>query len=992
MKCPICKKTIPDNTLKCPYCKTRTGLICKNCHTVNSIFDIVCRKCGEEILKLCPECNSVNQLNAKKCRKCGFPFLEPMKVKDVIPDNFNAFEFPAKFMTQEAAKNAIVKGIMSHAKKILSLSGDRGIGKSVVLSHVMNALKDKHYVWFYGKCTPITQLTPGGLIQDMMLNLFNLPNFCLNSLKFKKDATKFFQNEFPYLNHAEVYDFLNFLYPSQFGTFEDLLKNKTRTFDLLGKIFDKMISYSKFVIVVDNFENIDGFSYEFLSEFIKKENIREELNLLLLYNEPKPAKGFFNFEGKENSDDIYLDISISALTPSQMLEFVRNKEENIQGFPYMNDTEKREILSAAHGNPAFLEQALSLRFDCHVSDFTFKLPETYTDLISERLRVLEEINKTAYVFLIACAILGDKINLNLMKQIFGFNDERFGDVISYLEQTNFISPLSDIFYQFKDLLLWETILKTAKNDEAFIDLNTKICNALGNFTLNSNAIFGIIAQNLKHPKLALDIWTRNTRLASYIGDTNLYAISQKQCLALINELDESATLKTRYNISERLGKLLCDFNPKEAMDYLPDAIANAQAIGDTPREIELLGYMAHCCEAAGNYFGNVECVDVVLSKINNEMDLETALVKCSKLNSLLYIGNCGQIINMIDNEIMPVFDAYLGKTYTKQNIPFNFLYETWLKTYLILANALIMQGNDRSFEILTILFDIIERNGISDNLFICKCKLALAFANTMKGDFNSSEKLLEEILKHYRETSMDNEAILRWNLINIINNFLRKRYEGLQEDLFQVVTFANNSGDNFTKNTLKSLLGKIFKDNNQTKHAMEIYNDQITYFSKEKMALGALLTWYLIAEASLVTDGPYAAQEIASQALEVAQNPKIDNYFFTILLKTVIIKSAMTTSDYETAKMHLDGAIMLAKKFNLNDQLSRLFLLYGKYFQEIGLINSPQQQEYLNAAARMYFKASEYVRQTRNNYVHIEIQKAKNVLKSFCQLNSIKLG
>ena len=109
MKCPICKKTIPDNTLKCPYCKTRTGLICKNCHTVNSIYDIVCRKCGEEILKLCPECNSVNQLNAKKCRKCGYPFYEAVKAQEVIPEDFSSFEYPAKFMSQEAAKNTLVK-------------------------------------------------------------------------------------------------------------------------------------------------------------------------------------------------------------------------------------------------------------------------------------------------------------------------------------------------------------------------------------------------------------------------------------------------------------------------------------------------------------------------------------------------------------------------------------------------------------------------------------------------------------------------------------------------------------------------------------------------------------------------------------------------------------------------------------------------------------------------------------------------------------------
>ena len=112
--------------------------------------------------------------------------------------------------------------------------------------------------------------------------------------------------------------------------------------------------------------------------------------------------------------------------------------------------------------------------------------------------------------------------------------------------------------------MWETILTSSKNDEDFIELNNKIGNTLSRFIMNSNAILGIIAQNLKQPQLALDIWTKNIKRAAYIGDTKLYVISQKQCMALINELDESETLKTRYKISERLGKLLTDYNPKEA--------------------------------------------------------------------------------------------------------------------------------------------------------------------------------------------------------------------------------------------------------------------------------------------------------------------------------------------------------------------------------------------------------------------------------------------
>ena len=670
---------------------------------------------------------------------------------------------------------------------------------------------------------------------------------------------------------------------------------------------------------------------------------------------------------------------------------LEQKTKRIEGFPNLSKDELAEIYKISNGNPSYITHALDLCFDCQLSGQQFELAADFAGLLEFRLALLAHLNPIAYDILLASAIIGDKININLIKEAFSINDKNFREIMIYLKKMDYINPVNEIYCEFSSLTLWETIIKTAKNDINYNKINKKILAYLKDFTLNSNAIFGIIAQNLKEADTALGIWTKNTRLAAYIGDLNLYAISQKQSLALINEFDETQTLKIRYNISERLGKLLANSNPLEAIEYLPDAISNAQAVGDSPKEIELLAYLSSCCRKTGNYFGEVECVDSVLKKVKPENILETALLKTTKLNALLNIGNCGQIINMIDNEIMPVLDQYFSKKQNVNDPQLGFMYETWLKTYLMLANALAMQGNDRSFEILTILFDIIDRNQIQDELFICKCKLTLAFANTMKGNFKSSEQMLEEVLKSYRENVMDNETILKWNFINIINNFFRERYEGIQEDLFQVVTFANNNGDNFTKNILKTLLGKVFKDNNNTKQAMEIYNDQIAYFAKEKMALGALLTWYLIADATLVTEGPQNAREIAEQALEVAQNPKIDNYFFAILLKMVIAKCCITISDFESAKAQLESAILTARKFNLKDLLSRLYILYGKYFQELGLIKSPQQLEYLHGAEKMYQQAEELIVQTRNAYVHSDLKKAKNVLASFCKLNNIEI-
>lgn len=988
MKCPICKKTIPDDALKCPYCSTRTGIVCKHCNTVNSIFELTCKNCGQEILKICPQCKSVNFPNALNCRKCKYPFPPKEKPEDKKP---NLFEIGSQnLVAQQSAMNILVKCILADNKKVLSLSGPKGSGKTLVLSHIIQELRDKHYVWFYGTCTPISQLTPGGLIQDMILNLFNLPNFCINNNKFRKDASKYFQNEFPYLLPEEVLDLLNFLYPTRNGNFEEILHSKTKYFALLNKIFDKIAQYSKFVIVVNNFEYIDGFSYEFLNNFVKKDNIFDDLKMLVLYNEHKPVKGFFNFHGVK-AEGIYSDVYLAPLDAKQMFMFAEVKETE-EHFPKMDEALKRKVFLQSNGNPAYLEQVINLYQEyIKRGGGAFIIPQTFTDVVKSRLKNLKAANLKAYITLMGCVILGDKINLNLVKQIFQYRDEEFGDVIAYLQQINYIEPMNDIYYRFKSLYLWETIIKELKNDEKFAEINKKVFSALSGFTMNSTAILGIIAQNLKQPRLALEIWTKNTRLAAAIGDTNLYAISQKQCLALINEFDDTETLEIRYNISERLGKLLADFNPQEAMDYLPDAISNAKNKCDIPREIELLGYMSSCCRKTGNYFGEVECVDAVLEKMDDEQTFEKALVKSTKLNALLNIGNSGQIINLIDNEIMPVFDEFLSKNEPHPTIPMQIILDTWINIYLVLANALVIQGSARSFEILTILFDIIERNGITDETFICKSKLTLAFANTMKGDLPESDRILEDVQKIYQSRALTGECIIRWNFINIINCFLRKKFTGLQEDLFQVVTFANNNKDNFTKNVLKVLLGLIFKENEQNAQAIEIYQDQISYFSKEKMALGALLTWYLIADATIVEDA-HQAIDIASQALNVAQNPKIDNHFFAVLLMMVMVKASIAVSDFESAKIHIENAIIEARKYGMDDLLSKLYLQYGKYFQELGLIKSSRQKDYLAGAAKMYEKASEIVKSvTKNNYVHTDIQKAKAVLKTFCQLNKISV-
>ncbi len=1011
MRCPKCKEQIPEKTLKCNHCSAKIATFCKKCNAYNSIYNLNCVNCNNELLKICPSCKAVNFPNVAECRKCGNKFLSDEKIKKDISEEIEKKEVKAEEIdmeqvpekpkeevieplnlnyshelhSQQKAKEILVKSLLDDSKKVISLSGQKGIGKTIVLKSSMQELKKSGIIWLSGECSAITQLSPCGLIQDILLTLFNVPNFCIDNLKLKKESQKFFQSEFPILTNEEIFNLLNLLYPTSTDFFENILKNKAKTFILLKKIFKTIIENNKTIFVIENFDFIDGFSYEFLHSLLNSEFNAKSLKFLLTYDEIRPVRGYL-YNNKLN-DNEYFDILLSSFDKAQMNSFI----EQFFSQEKCPNSIKEQLFKLSGGNPATLEQFVNLLNDFKTvnNSFDIKFPTTLHSALKMRLDFLKE-NPTAYKTLSLAAIQGIKFSPLMINMILKIEENEFTEILNLLQNINFIIPINENFYTFKNSALWAGIFEYVKQDENFEAFNQNLFGIYSTYTLSSNSMLAIIAQNINQNLSALNFWTDNTKLASYIGDTNLYAISQKQSLILVDKLENIDSSIVKNNIYERLGKLLSNSNSKEAIEYLPNAILNAKNLGNILKEIELMGYLANCCINLGNYYGTIECINSVIEKLDSSLDLEIAMLKSRKLNALLNIGNSGEIINLADNEILPVFDKYINAKPHK-NISIKSLYKAWLQTYLILANALVFQGNNRSFEVLSTLFDILQKNNFDNKLFICKTKLALAFANTMKGDIEASEKILEEIIKIYKTDIMDNEAISRWNLINILNNFIHKKYSGLKEELFQVVTFANNINDNFTKNILKTLLGKLFKDEENAKRALEIYSEQIAYFSKEKNAIGALLSWYLIAEAKLIVEGPEKSLEVSLKALDVAQNPKINNYLFIILYNKIVAEAYMAQSEYELAKVHIEKAILIARKFELLNILAGLYLLYGKYLQDISIIKTEARQDYVSGALKMYKKAALISQGIKNNYLITKVEKSKNVLKSFCQLNGITL-
>ena len=260
-----------------------------------------------------------------------------------------------------------------------------------------------------------------------------------------------------------------------------------------------------------------------------------------------------------------------------------------------------------------------------------------------------------------------------------------------------------------------------------------------------------------------------------------------------------------------------------------------------------------------------------------------------------------------------------------------------MNVYFDYAEALAFQGDNKTFDIIQNIYDILDKNKSTEPHLLCRANLLLALANTIKGDLKLSNKILDDMLKEYTLDSMDSFIVSRWNFIDILNKFLDKNYNTLHTELFNVTAYANNINDNFTKNILKTILAKILKDSNQTKKALEILEEQVAYFAKEKVATGVLLSWYLIAEIKLITSGTQFALDIANKALDIAQSPNINNYYFICLFNKLIGEIYLAKQDFESSKIYLEKSAVIAKRFDLQYLQIKIYLQCARLYQELAL-------------------------------------------------------
>lgn len=1048
--CPICGTKNPITAEFCDGCGLQLLKYCPSCKCVNLPNAAKCRKCGtdfekdEAIITISDlkETFNVEELSADEMQEYeDGQNIDELPEPEPAPENIQepAAEptpepvpeptpEPVPAQTPEAApepepnpepepvheepddtlvqacdqmkcKNLIVKAVRKPEKLIIGMSAPEGSGKSTVLKYLFGDLMHQNYAWLWGECSANSQISPYGIFQEMILTFFNMPNFSNMSQDFFKQAKTMLSETFPLFTQEEIFNLFNFLYPNLTSNFEDILVNKDITFALLEKLILEISKKAKLIIVIDDFDMIDGASYAFLSYFVDRGYLNENIKLIITYKDNRITQGYFYSE--KIAQNQYEDIRLAKLTETDADNLIKMYFNGKNPLPQQLF---KQIFAYSQGNSAYIEQVLVLLNEYNAfsqqenvinyrkTPLEEKLPKNIHEILSFRLNYLEKKQPLAFKTLCTAAIMGNKFNIKLLEIIMKLTEQEFQNVIRLLSASAYISQFNTNIFEFKNTILWKFVYEKAKQNKDFTLLNEKIFDIISSFTLSSNALKALIAQNLNQKLLALNIWTENIKLCAYLGDEHLWTLSQKQCLKIAQEINPENNAVIINNIQERLGKLLYTSRPAEAIPYLSNAISNAMKVNNQPKIIELSGYLSKSCSLTGNYNGVIEAVDTILKIVETPYNkLETALIKYKKLKAMFCIGNAEEIYNLASNEIIPIVEQALSGVISNNDISMNVIYETWLECNLTVAMALISQGNKKAFDILSVIDEIIAKNNVENKNYLQRLKLAKALFYSVQGDIKKSEDILVEFTQETAKETVEPEIISLWNFTNILNKIYKHDWKNIKEDMYSVVTFANNYNDVLVKNLLKVFLGKILQEEGNLAKALDIFNEQVTIFAREKIAIGALLCWYYIAKITLVTEGTDKALDISQKALDVAKNPKISNYYFMVLYKKLMAEIFLIKGDTDAAKMYIEKSLMIVKQYDMKLLKVSLYQLYAKYLEEMVNKKPQNKANYAQNAITTYKKALALVADLAVPVIEEEINKNYASFKAFCQLNNLKV-
>ncbi len=511
--------------------------------------------------------------------------ISPDSYKMVFLDQKPEFT-QSKSVKEDVALELIYDTLNEPASEIkgISLNAPRGAGKSFLLEKLYKKLEDTDILVLKGHCSALTQITPLGLFQDILLSLFNLSFVPSKYEKRVKELRNILQKNLSFMNKDgqnaafsadKIEVLINLVYPVGEDFYENILANKQKTFSDIKDILEALRGESKLVLIIDDFDLIDETSFEFLKYLTNKDFFNQGAKFLLSYRNQHSLNMYINSD--KLPKNATLNINLAANEIDDIKEYIKLR---LGSYSVLPEKISNQIILNSQGNFAYIEQVIEhfletkkvylkgREFAYDIREENYFVPQTLGEILDERLKFLNENNLSYYSFLNIASLLGGKFTKSILQTVFELSDEAFIKIVSYLEKVGYITKRSENIFRFKNTLIWTHIYSKAKNDDSIKPYSAKLLAETCQRTVSSPAIRALLAQTIGDKALAFDLWTANLKLASYIGDVAFYTMCQKQSLANLEEMKHPNAFYIKNNIFERLGKLTYSKNPKEAVSDL----------------------------------------------------------------------------------------------------------------------------------------------------------------------------------------------------------------------------------------------------------------------------------------------------------------------------------------------------------------------------------------------------------------------------------------
>jgi len=898
------------------------------------------------------------------------------------------------FSEAQELLNKAISLVEQSDKNIIAICGEEGMGKTTIVSALINALSQKQMMSLYSECSELTKIAPFGAIRDSLLRLLTLPDFHPDMpAYFSEQSKKLFASNFPGLTPQEVTDFMNFLYPSLSADYKDLYRNKAKTYLLLENILKSVASNNNIILIIDNYNLIDSSSYEFINNLISKNIINNNLKLVITYQERKSAK--YYFDEKFINSDIFESLAILNMNEVQVSKMVQN---------FVNtDKIPEDVLTVinnnGNGNIFFTEQYLALLFDVgyivlnqNIMYFNTDVqlpyaPNNIEEIIKARLNVIQikELKESLY----AASVLGYKFDRNIFAEVMEYSSEQADEVLGKLSELMYIQKSTNYEYSFKNMILWNTVFDEAQTVPNFKPLCKKIYYTMGKYGLSNVTVKATIAKHRDEAESSFQSWKVAADTAAYLGDEYIYTICSDQWLIASGYSESSEQITdAQIEVLENLGRLYAFDKPEAAVKYLVKPILFAQKQQNIPKMIELSAYMIKACNTVNNYNGILETIDMILSADTGMQPIEKAIILSKKMPALFVLGNCEEAINLANNDLLPVLEEELSKNNNSEQMVE--LFDIWFDVSVSLANIYSLQGNSVSLSYIANIEETLKMNNFQNEQYSIRLTLAKAFANVISGNINECFIALNSL----SEAELNNNKLYQsdYNIILSLAKIISGQSESLKQKLYEYAMYSDDNFDEFGKHVFKMIFAKLLFMSGDYLKSIEIFNEELNFFAKEKIVTGALVSWLYISSINLKTGSIESAENMALKALEVAQNPKFSQYHISIYLQKLIAEINIEKGDFDAAKMYMEKGMLIAKQFGLELAQAEIYKLYIKLLRHLIMNTDVDVAETTNKINQFYKAAISILKNIRLDSVLHDIQEEYDSFVNYCQKNSIQLN